>query len=83
MNELKGKCVQNKEMLDESGKEIIRLRRERECNEVEMEEKMKLISIREKESLEVIRQKDMKSKEQEDSLNSLQSNITSLKNEIS
>merc|ERR1712194_192150 len=68
LNDTKGKCVLNEEKLDESGKEIIRLTKERECNEVEMEEKMKLISIREKESLEVIRQKDMKSKEQEDSL---------------
>ena len=49
LNDIKVKCVQNEEKLDENEKEILRLRKERECNEVEMEEKMKLISMRDKE----------------------------------
>merc|ERR1711957_705889 len=47
LNGIKVKCVQNEEKLDEYEKELIRLRKEGEYNEVEMEEKMKVISIRE------------------------------------
>ena len=36
LNDIKAKCVQNEETLDGSEKEIIRLRKEREFNEVEM-----------------------------------------------
>ena len=36
LNDIKGKCVQNEETLDGSEKEIIRLRKKREFNEVEM-----------------------------------------------
>merc|ERR1712194_767474 len=46
LNDIKGKCVQNEEQLDGSEKEIIRLRKEREFNEVEMKNKVMLISIR-------------------------------------
>ena len=49
LNDIKVKCVQNEEKLDENEKEILRLRKERECNEVEMDDKMKLISMRDKE----------------------------------
>ena len=49
LNNIKVKCVQKEEKLDENEKEILRLRKERECNEVEMDEKMKLISMRDKE----------------------------------
>ena len=49
------KCVQNEEKLEEREKEIMMLRKDRKDNEVEMEEKMKLISIREKERDEMIR----------------------------
>ena len=49
LNDIKVKCVQNEEKLDENEKEILRLRKERECNEVEMDEKMKLISTRDEE----------------------------------
>merc|ERR1712156_513742 len=37
LNDIKVKCVQNEEKLDKNEKEILRLRKERECNEVEME----------------------------------------------
>ena len=57
LNDIKGKFVQNEGKLDESEKEIVRLRKVREYDEVEMEEKMKLIGMREKEINEVIRQK--------------------------
>ena len=36
LNDIKGKCVQNEETPDSSETEIIRLRKEREFNEVEM-----------------------------------------------
>ena len=36
LNDIKGKCVKNEETLDGSEKEIIRLRKKREFNEVEM-----------------------------------------------
>jgi len=36
LNDIKGKCVQNELTLDGSEKQIIRLRKERELNEVEM-----------------------------------------------
>ena len=49
LNYIKMKCVQKEENLDENEKEILRLRKERECNEVEMDDKMKLISMRDKE----------------------------------
>ena len=49
------KSVQNEEKLEEREKEIMMLRKDRKDNEVEMEEKMKLISIREKERDEMIR----------------------------
>ena len=49
LNDIKVKCVQKEEQLDENEKEILRLRKERECNEVEMDEKMKLIRMRDKE----------------------------------
>merc|ERR1712019_67001 len=42
LNDIKVKCVQNEERLDESEKEIIRLRTERECYEGEMEDKLDL-----------------------------------------
>ena len=37
LNYIKMKCVQKEENLDENEKEILRLRKERECNEVEMD----------------------------------------------
>ena len=49
LNYIKMKCVQKEENLDENEKEILRLRKEMECNEIEMDEKMKLISMRDKE----------------------------------
>merc|ERR1712115_199492 len=48
LNDSKVKCVQNEEKLEERKKEIMRLRKESKDSELEMEEKMKLISIREK-----------------------------------
>ena len=59
-NDCKVKCVQHDEELEEREKEIMMLRKDRKDNEVEMEEKMKLISIREKERDEMIRQKKRK-----------------------
>ena len=49
LNDIKVKCVQKEENLDENEKEILRLRKETECNEIEMDEKMKLISMRDEE----------------------------------
>ena len=49
LNYIKMKCVQKEENLDENEKEILRLRKEMECNEIEMDEKMKLISMRDEE----------------------------------
>ena len=49
LNYIKIKCVQKEENLDENEKEILRLRKEMECNEIEMDEKMKLISMRDEE----------------------------------
>ena len=49
LNYIKMKCVQKEENLDENEKEILRLRKETECNEIEMDEKMKLISMRDEE----------------------------------
>merc|ERR1712238_327415 len=82
-NELDDIQVQQKEKLDEREKENIRLREERESNEVEMEEKMQVIIRREKESNGRIRKKDLKIEEQLEAVNSLKSQIISLKNEIS
>merc|ERR1712238_335238 len=81
-NELDDIQVQQKEKLDEREKENIRLREERERNEVEMEEKMQVIIRREKESNERIRKKDLKIEEQLEAVNSLKSKIISLNNEI-
>merc|ERR1711957_973459 len=55
----------------------------REYNEVEIEDRMKLISIRANESNEMIRQRDMKMEEHLEAVNSLKRESTSLKNEIS
>ena len=49
LNDINVKCVQNEEKLDENEKEILRLRKEMECNEIEMDEKMNLISMRDEE----------------------------------
>ena len=49
------KSVQNEEKLEEREMEIMMLRKDSEDSEVEMEEKMKLISIRETERDEMIR----------------------------
>ena len=49
------------------------LREERESNEVEMEERMKVISMRIKEWNELIRQKDLKIEEHLEAVNSLRS----------
>merc|ERR1739844_327454 len=57
------------------GKEI-------ECNEVEMEEKMKVISMRDEELNEMRKQWDMKIEEQLEAVKSLESKNTSLENEI-
>ena len=54
LNYIKMKCVQKEENLDENEKEILRLRKEMEYNEIEMDEKMKLISMRDEELNEVI-----------------------------
>ena len=71
LNDIKGKCVQNEETLDGSEKEIIRLRKEREFNEVEMKNKVMLINIREKESNELMRQKDTKIEEHVEAVTTL------------
>merc|ERR1739844_557226 len=78
LNDIKVKCVQNEETLDENEKEIVRLRKERECNEVEMEEKMKVISTRDEELNEMRRQWDMKIEEELETVKSLKSKNTSL-----
>merc|ERR1739844_803245 len=57
------------------GKEI-------ECNEVEMEEKMKVISMRDEELNEMRKQWDMKIEEQLETMKSLESKNSSLENEI-
>merc|ERR1712238_121461 len=86
LNDIKVKCVQNEEKLDENEKELIRLRKEREHNEVEMEEKMKVISIRENE-LNDIRKYwkhwDNKTKEQLETVNALRTKNGSLEDKIS
>lgn len=71
-----------KKKLDENEKEILRLRKERECNEVEMEEKMKLISMRDEELNEMRTQWDMKIEEELETVKSLKSKNTSLEDEI-
>merc|ERR1712115_460343 len=76
------KCVQKEEKLDENEKEILRLRKERECNEVEMEEKMKVISMRDEELNEMRTQWDMKIDEELETVKSLESKNNSLENEI-
>ena len=80
LNDIKVKCVQNEEKLDENEKEILRLRKERECNEVEMEEKMKLISMRDEELNEMRTQWDIE--EELETVKSLKSKNTSLEDEI-
>merc|ERR1739844_409199 len=57
------------------GKEI-------ECNEVEMEEKMKVISMRDEELNEMRKQWDMKIEKQLETVKSLESKNSSLENEI-
>jgi len=71
-----------KKKLDENEKEILRLRKERECNEVEMEVKMKLISMRDEELNEMRTQWDMKIEEELETVKSLKSKNTSLEDEI-
>ena len=71
-----------KKKLDENEKEILRLRKERECNEVEMDEKMKLISMRDEELNEMKTQWDMKIEEELETVKSLKSKNTSLEDEI-
>ena len=83
LNDIKVKCVQNEEKLEEREKEIMMLRKDRNDNEVEMEEKMKLISIREKERDEMIRQKERKIEEQLEAMKSLKNKHACLENEIS
>ena len=83
LNDSKVKCVQNEGKLEEREKEIMMLRKDRKDNEVEMEEKMKLISIREKERDEMIWQKERKSEEQLEAMKSLKNKHACLENEIS
>merc|ERR1739844_771898 len=83
LNDSKVKCVQNEGKLEEREKEIIMLRKDRKDNEVEMEEKMKLISIKEKERDEMIRQKERKIEEQLKAMKSLEKENACLENEIS
>ena len=59
------------------------LRKDRKDNEVEMEDKMKLISIREKERDEMIRQKERKIEEQLEAMKSLKIKHACLEKEIS
>merc|ERR1712238_155761 len=56
---------------------------EREHNEVEMEEKMKVISIREKERDDMIGQQEMNFEEQLEDMKSLKNKHACLENEIS
>merc|ERR1712238_149177 len=48
LNDVQVKCLEAEEKLDESKKEILLLRNERRCYEGEIEEKLMLVSIREK-----------------------------------
>ena len=82
-NDCKVKCVQHNEELEEREKDFMMLRKDRNDNEVEMEEKMKLISIREKERNEMIRQKERKFQGQLEAMKSVQNKHTCLENEIS
>merc|ERR1712194_308684 len=82
-NDIQVKCLETEEKLDESKKEVILLRNERKCYVEEMEENFRLMSIREQESKEMIRQRDMMIKENVEAAKSLKVNITSLKNKIS
>ena len=82
LNDIKVKCVQKEEKLDENDKEILRLRKERECNEVEMDEKMKLIRMRDEELNEMRTQWDMKIKIELETMKSFKSKNTSLEDEI-
>ena len=79
MEKIGRKIVRRKE----DDKELIRLRKEREYSEVEMEEKMKGMSRREKERDYMIRQKEMKIEEQLDAVRSLKNKQSCLENEIS
>ena len=56
--------VAKAENLDENEREILRLRKESECNEVETEEKIKLISIQDKELKQMIRKKEIEIEDQ-------------------
>jgi len=76
-------CVQNEENLDESEKEIMRLRKENEYKEVEIEHKIALVSIIRNASNEMRRHKDMKIEEYLEAMNSLKRENTRLKREIS
>ena len=56
--------VANAENLDDNERKLLRFRKERECNEVEMEDNMKLISIRDNELKDTICQKEIESEDQ-------------------
>merc|ERR1712048_239186 len=59
LDDIKVKCTEKEEKLDDCEDKIIMLSKERECDKTEMEEKIKLLSIREEEANEMIRQRDM------------------------
>ena len=82
-NYIKGNCVQNEENLDESENKIRRHWKEREYNEVGIKDLIRLTIIREKGSIEMIRQRDMKIEEHLEAVKSLKSENSKLKNEIS
>merc|ERR1712194_705261 len=81
LNDIKVMFVQNKEKLDENEKELMRLRKERENDEVVIEEKMKEFNIREKERDDMIGQKEMNIEEQLEDMKSLKNKHACLENE--
>ena len=70
------------EHLDDNGREILRLRKERVCNEVETEDQMKLISIRDAEPKEMISRQEMEIVNQLEVVKSLESKSTNLEDEL-
>ena len=74
--------VAKAEHLDNNGREVLRLRKERVCNEVETEEKMKLISIRDTELKQMISQQEMEITNQLEVVKLLESKSTNLEDEL-
>merc|ERR1712113_1298457 len=82
LNDILAKCSHYEKKLDENEKEMSKLRVEKEDYSVEMEEKVKVISMREKELDEMRTQWDMKMEEQLEVMKSLNADNITLKDQL-